>query len=348
MAAPKETKQYILAEKPTGSIKLDSAFKLVTNSLPELKDNQVLIQTKFLSNDPAQRGWINPTRSADRLYVPPVEVGDVMRARGICTVVKSNSSSFKEGQSVVATCGWTEYAVVNAKECTPLQTVGDLKETHFLGALGATGLTAMYGLDVVDTSAKDQVLVVSGAAGATGSMVVQIAKKLIGVKTVIGMAGTDEKCAWVKSLGADICLNYKSKDFKKQLRDATPGPHYVDVYFDNVGGTILDLMLTRMGKHGRVACCGAVSNYDAGDKAEPIRAWGEVISQRIQLKGFIIFDAAPKFGEYTQRLIKGYKDGKLSISDENETIKKVSFEQIPQTWLTLFEGANTGKLVTAL
>lgn len=182
MSAPTETKQFTLAEHPGGSVDINKSFKLETKPLPELKDEQVLVKVKYLSNDPAQRGWMSKHPAPDRLYVPPVQVGEVMRARGICSVVKSTSSKFKEGQSVVATCGWTEYAVLNAKECTPLQTVGDLKETHFLGALGATGLTAIYGLDVAEASDKDQVLVVSGAAGATGSMVVQIAKNILGIK----------------------------------------------------------------------------------------------------------------------------------------------------------------------
>ena len=207
------TRQWILAEKPTDLPQLDGpnpTFKLQEKDLPALKDDEVLIKATHLSNDPAQRGWINKFINPERLYVPPVADGDVMRARGLCEVLESKSSKYKPGDTVMASIGWAEQGVFPAKECQPAPDLpGGYNKTQYMGALGLTGLTAYFGLtEVVGTKAGDTV-VVSGAAGATGMMAVQIAKKIIGCKRVVGMAGTDEKCRWVEGLGADLCLNCK-------------------------------------------------------------------------------------------------------------------------------------------
>ena len=270
-----------------------------------------------------------------------------MSARGIGEVIDSKSSELPKGTLVAANTDWAEYAVINMKSCTPIKKVPGLEVTHFLGALGMTGMTAYYGIkEIVRAGPKDTV-VVSGAAGATGSMVIQIAKNLIGCKRVIGMAGTDEKCRWVESLGADVCLNYKKPEFKEELSKSTEG--YVDVFFDNVGGDILDLMLKRMAKHGRIAACGAISNYN---KSTPdgLKNYFEIISMRLQILGFIVFDfyAAGKAPAATQELIDALKDGKISIGDQNETVIDAGFEAIPETWMKLFDGENTGKLITKL
>lgn len=268
-----------------------------------------------------------------------------MGARGIAEVVESKSSKFPKGSLVVASTNWSEYNVLNEAACSPVQQVGDLSPTHFLGALGLTGLTAYYGLQVV-RAGPDDVVVVSGAAGATGSMVVQIAKHMLGCKKVIGIAGTDDKCKWVESLGADACLNYKSSSFKEELKKATEG--FVQVYFDNVGGEILDLMLGRMARFGRVAACGAISGYNNTSDAYGIKNWFEVITQRIEIRGFIVLDAGAKIPQLVSELTQAYKDGKLKIGAENETVMPTNFEGVPQTWMKLFSGANTGKLVTKI
>ena len=253
-----KTPQYILAKKPSDLPELsgpNATFKLQENETSELKDDQLLVKLLYLSNDPAQRGWISPGASKERLYVPPVDEGAVMNARGLAEVVESKSSNFKKGDHCLAGTGWSQYAVVDAKMTQPAPPLpNNLSETHYLGALGMTGLTAYYGIKEVVRTTADDVVVVSGAAGATGSMVVQIAKNIIGCKTVVGIAGSDEKCKWVESLGADVCLNYKSSSFAEDLKKQTPD--YVNVYFDNVGGDILDLMFTRMARYGRIAACG--------------------------------------------------------------------------------------------
>ena len=202
--APSQTKQWLLNKRPSdiptyGSGDNDD-LKLVTVDLPTLNEDQVLLQAKYLSNDPAQRGWMD---DVERLYVEPVKLNTPMRARGLAEVVESKSDKFKPGTLVSANVNWTEYSVFDAKDVMPLPPLPEgMSVSHYLGALGGTGLTAYYGLVVIGEAKAGQKIVVSGAAGATGSMVVQIAKHIVGAKEVIGMAGSDEKCRWVESLGA--------------------------------------------------------------------------------------------------------------------------------------------------
>ncbi len=272
-----------------------------------------------------------------------------MSARAVAEVIESKNSKFKKGDKVLANTGWAEYAVNDPQklQLQPLQQLEGVSVTHYLGAFGMTGLTAYYGTKIIARAGPGDTVVVSGAAGATGSMVVQIAKKMLGCKRVIGMAGSDEKCRWVESLGADVCLNYKKPDFKKQLVEATDG--YVEVYFDNVGGEILELMLSRMKKDGRVAACGAVSNYNTS-RPTGLRNWFEVILNRLEIKGFIILDfvASGKAGEATAEMVKACKEGKITVDESMETVVETKFEDVPKTWMMLFEGGNTGKLVTKL
>lgn len=206
-----KTRQWILARKPKDLPQLEGkepTFELKENDLPDLKDDELLVKLVYLSNDPAQRGWINKDVDPERLYVPPVKEGTPMHARGLAEVVESKSSKYSKGDIVIGSTGWSEHAILSAKSVQPATDLpGGLSKTHYLGALGLTGLTAYFGLMEVGAVTKDDTLVVSGAAGATGMMVVQIAKKIIGCKKVVGLAGTDEKCKWVESLGADVCLN---------------------------------------------------------------------------------------------------------------------------------------------
>lgn len=353
MSVPTKTRQWVLANHPTGLPsygKDDSTFKLEETDLPSLKDGEILIKTLYLSNDPAQRGWISPPSQIDpkRLYVPPVQPGEAMRARGLGKVIASKNDDFEEGDTVQGNCNWREYAVLDAKD--PKQGVrkladlpGGLNITHYLGALGMTGLTAYYGLVEVVGAKKGEKVVVSGAAGATGSMVVQIAKHIVGASTVIGIAGSDDKCKWVESLGADKCLNYKHKDFQKELKEACGGD--VDVYFDNVGGEILDYMLENMKQEGRISACGAITGYN-GEAPLPMKNYFNVVSMRLMVKGFIVIDYLHKAQEAIGKLVGALKEGKIKVGDENETVVDTKFEDVPGTWLKLFEGGNQGKLVT--
>ncbi|KAF4973345.1 hypothetical protein FSARC_323 [Fusarium sarcochroum] len=218
---PTQCRAWVLKNKPTGIPILsgdEATFALTTIELPPLQENQVLVKALYFSNDPAQRGWIDPTIPKERLYVPPVEVGQPMRARALGQVIESTSSGIEQGAIVRASIGWQEYAVLDANLVYVTAALPhNLSLTHYLGALGSTGLTAYYGLLDVGKARKGDRVVVSGAAGATGSMVVQIAKKLVGVESVIGIAGTDEKCLWVKELGADKC-KFKSEFLQHILK----------------------------------------------------------------------------------------------------------------------------------
>ena len=350
MSLPTETHQWILTNKPTTLPELsgpNQTFTLKTAPLPALQDNQVLVKSLYLSNDPAQRGWIAKDIDPKRLYTPPVPQGGVMRALTVAEVLETRSSRFSKGEKVLAGSGWAEYAVLDAKGCQPCEDIPGLSVTHYLGAFGLTGLTAYYGTKIIARAGEGDTVVVSGAAGATGSMVVQIAKHLLGCKKVVGMAGNDDKCKWVESLGADVCLNYKKSSFEEDLIKATDG--YVEVYFDNVGGEILDLMWTRIKQGGRIAACGAITDYNKSEKSG-LKNWFQVISNRIEIKGFVINDffASGKAPDAVKELVAAAKEGKIKISEENETVVDTKFEDIPKTWMSIFEGANTGKLVTKL
>jgi NADPH-dependent curcumin reductase CurA len=304
-----QTRQWVLNNKPSGLPVLegaDATFTIKTAEVAELKDDEVLVKPKYLSNDPAQRGWLRDMEDESRLYVPPVQIGEVMRARALAEVLESKSSKFKKGDLLLGATGWAEQAVLPASQCQPAPELPNgLSRTHYLGALGMTGLTAHGGLKYVARTTSEDVVVISGAAGATGSMAVQIAKK------------------------------------------ATPD--YVNVYFDNVGGEILDLMLTRMARNGRIAACGAISNYNSsGDAITGLKNWFEVITMRLEIKGFIVLDFADKFGQDLETFKKAISEGKLTIGDEGEHVVDSSFDEIPKTWMGLFSGANQGKLLTKI
>ena len=350
MSSPTETRQWILTNKPTDLPELsgpNQTFTLKTVSLPSLKDDQVLVKLLYLSNDPAQRGWITKGIDPERLYAPPVAQDAVMSARSIAEVVESKSPKYSKGAKLLANTGWAEYSVQNANNCQLCEDIPGSSVTHYLGAFGMTGLTAYYGTKIIARVGKEDTVVVSGAAGATGSMVVQIAKKMLGCKKVVGMAGSDDKCKWVESLGADVCLNYKKPSFKQDLIKATDG--FVEVYYDNVGGEFLDLMFTRMKRGGRIAACGAITDYNRSEKAG-LKNWYEVISNRIEIRGFIITDflTQGKGPEAVKEMVAAAKEGKITVGEENETVVDTQFEDVPKTWMLLFEGANTGKLVTKL
>ncbi|KJZ71217.1 hypothetical protein HIM_09360 [Hirsutella minnesotensis 3608] len=346
---PTETRQWVLKTQPLEGIELEgqnAIFKLETVPLPELNEGQVLVKTLYLSNDPAQRVWIAPLENRPRPYIPPVEVGQVMRASSLAEVIASRAESIPKGAMVKTRAGWAEYSVQDVQTVMVMPDPSPLSYTHYLGALGVTGLTAYIGMIEIGKVKSEDVVVVSAAAGATGSMAVQVAKKLLGCKKVIGIAGSDEKCRHVEDLGADQCVNYKSATFKEDLIKATEDN--VDVYFDNVGGSMLDLMLSRMRKHGRVVVCGAISQYGSLSNSVSFNNFEDVITQRLELKGFVVLDyladAAKVAGIYT----KAVQEGKIEIGDKSETVVPAKFEDIPKVWKSLYEGHNQGKLITKL
>lgn len=344
------SRHWILAKKPAGHPVLsgpDATFQLVTKSVRPLEDEQVLLKVLYLSNDPAQRLWIDPNIEPDRLYTEPVEVGDTMKSySSICEVVESKSNNLPVGTLASFMTGWCEYAVASANECMPIKPIDNLPPTHYSGIFGIAGVTAYYGLVHIAKAGPEDTVVISAAAGAVGSAAVQIAKNLLGCKRIIGIAGTDAKCRWVETLGADVCLNYKSAAFKEDLKKATKG--FVEVFFDNVGGEILDVMLTLVAKGGRIAACGAIADYN---NSTPIglKNWYHVIAMRLQIRGLVVLDLTPeKWGEAVNALLQGYRKGQIKATEDGQTIVPTSFDDVPRTWMKLFSSQATGKLLTRL
>ncbi|MCJ1381251.1 hypothetical protein MMC17_004360 [Xylographa soralifera] len=333
---PSTYKSIVLAERPKDNIIPGQTFSVKTNPAPtedDLKDGQVLVESLYLSLDPAMRGWLNDARS----YVPPVPIGGIMRGSVIGKVVASKSTKLATGSYVNASSGWTELAILADKDCEPLHIPPEGRLTDALGVLGLTGLTAYFGiLDVGAVKAGDFV-VVSGAAGATGSVVGQIAK-LKGA-TVLGIAGSDDKVQWLKSLGFDNALNYKAADFAAQFKAATKP--LIDVFFDNTGGEVLDLALSRAKPHARFVMCGAISQYNA-KKVEGPRNYTMIIAMRIRMQGFIVFDYADRYAEARRELAGWLKEGKLQ---RKETVLKGGLRAAEKGLVDLYNGVNTGKLL---
>lgn len=363
-----QTKQWIFNAYPEGLPTFtgpNPTFKQIETATPALEDGQVLVKNIYLSNDPAQRAWLDRYDDESRLYTTPGHPGELVLTYTISEVLETKGAGVgvKKGDLVFVRSGWTQYAVVSAAGLAPLAPLPHgLSPSHYVGAMGATGLTAWHGLADVARATADDVVVVSGAAGATGSMVVQIAKRLLGCRRVVGLAGGAAKCAWVADrLGADACVDYKVPGWRERLAAETTGRGAAPtVYFDNVGGEILDFMLTILARYGRVAVCGAISGYnnkggaaglgdDGGEDGGvgPRKHWFNVITMRLRVEGFIVLDYAHKFAESRETLRKAVEEGKLDLSD-SEQVVETPFDDIPKTWLKLFEGGNTGKLITKM
>lgn len=334
----RENVTYVLAERPKDNIIPGKTFKAQRGPAPtadDLKDGEILVEALYLSLDPAMRPWLNDTRS----YVPPVAIGEKMRGAALSRVLASRNPGAKPGDLVTAMCGWTEVAVVDAKsfEVVHLPPAG-ARPTDALGVLGFTGLTAYFGLLKIGDPKPGDTVVVSGAAGATGSVVGQIAK-LKGAR-VIGIAGSDDKCAWLRDeLGFDAALNYRSPNFARELSDATPD--FINVYFDNVGGEILELALNRAAMRARFVMCGSISGYNTGG-AKAIRNLSQVTAQRIRMEGFIVFDFAAEYAEARRELGQWLAEGKVK---RKETIVKGGLPEAEKAINLLFEGKNQGKLM---
>lgn len=345
------TKQWVVVNKPTGAPVLegaDATFKLQTVTLPPLKEGQILCKVRYFSNDTGLRNFIHCTVAPERFYVPTVDLGSPMRSGVIAEVLESQSDKFKVGDLCMDfhLGTWSELLILNAADSQALAPLpGGLPLTHYLGAFGASGLAAYTGLYYAGEAKPEHTIVISAAAGATGNMAIQIAVKLLKAKRVIGIAGSDEKCAWVKNqLGAHECINYKSPTFAEDLKAVTPDE--VDVYFDNVGGFVLDAMLTRMKRHGTIAVCGSVSSYNS-DEPMALRNWFEIISGRFTIRGFIMLDYMDKVPAILGELIGAVADGRIKLQDA-ETLVEARIEEQPEIWMRLFSGGNQGKLITDL
>jgi NADPH-dependent curcumin reductase CurA len=325
-----------LATRPKDII-TPEVLQLSESPLPVLEEGQALARVKYLSIDPTMRIWMADIPQ----YMPPVQLGDVMRAFGLAEITESRHPDFKKGDKVVGVTGLQEFALITANDARAfhrLPSIPFLSDANFLGTLGHNGLTAFFGMEILRPQAG-QTLVVSAAAGATGSIAGQIGK--IHDCRVVGIAGTDEKCNWIKDeLGFDYAINYKHSDWNAQLVAATPNG--VDLNFENVGGTIMQAVLNRMNVGGRVALCGLISGYTREDPA--LASFAQILTKSLTVQGFIVINYASRFLEAGKQLGMWKMAGKLK---DRYTIVK-GFERAPEAINMLFQGSNIGKLILEL
>jgi NADPH-dependent curcumin reductase CurA len=329
-----ENRRFLLAERPEGPVD-DKTFELVREPVPEIADGEALVRVKYISIDPTNRMWIGE----EPTYLPPVAIGEVMRGLGLAEVVESKNPAYPVGALVNGLTGWQDYAVVS--DAMPLMVVPEGIEADpadLLGALGMTGCTAYFGMLEIGEPHEGDTVVVSAAAGAVGSVAGQLAK-LQGAR-VVGIAGGPEKCAFlVNELGFDAAVDYKSGDWREQLKAATPDG--IDVDFENVGGEIMEAVFSRLNIGARVALCGLISGYNDIEPPPGPRSFGNLLVNRVRLQGFIILDYYPRFGEAITELSKLMAEGKL----KSESTVVEGFEGLPNALNMLFAGENTGKLV---
>lgn len=324
--------RILLNQRPIGIPSAD-CWKIETMEVLEIVEGEVLVKTKYLSIDPAMRGWMNDAKS----YIKPVELGETMRALGIGEIVASKNLKFQVGEFVSSALGVQEYAVSEGKDFVKVDpSVFPLPA--YLGTLGMSGMTAYFGLLDTGQPKEGETVVVSGAAGAVGSVVGQIAK-IKGCR-VVGIAGGQDKCDYVvKELGFDACINYKQGNLRKNLKDVCSDG--VDIYFDNVGGEILDTVLTLINKKARIVICGAISQYNS-TKLEGPKNYLSLLVNRARMEGIVVFDNAARYGEAAKEMAKWILEGKLNA---NFHIEKGGVRAFPSVLTKLFAGENTGKMV---
>lgn len=327
-------RRFLLRERPSGRIGPDT-FELVEEEVPQVGEGEALVRADWISLDPTNRAWLSDIPT----YLPPVAIGEVMRAAGLGTVVASKHPGYEEGQLVQGLIGWQEWAVAsNDAPLLPVPDVPGVSPSAYLGVLGLTGLTAWVGMKDIARPEPGDTVVVSAAAGAVGSVAGQIAK--IADARAVGIAGGPEKCAVLTGqLGFDAAVDYKADDWREQLVGATP--EGVDVDFENVGGDIMDAVFARLNFRARVALCGLISGYNSPDPPAGPRSFGNLLVQRALLQGFIVLDHFDRLPEAVTELSGWIKDGRL---EGLETVVE-GFEQLPTAINMLFDGANVGKLV---
>ena len=324
-------RQIVLKARPKGPVTREH-FELKTAPVRALEPGEVLVKVLYLSIDPTIRGWIERDT-----YLPAIEIGAVVRSAGAGVVLESKNPKFSPGDHVFTTVGWQEYVIVSDKDSPAAIPAGiDLRDA--LSVFGVTGMTAYFGLNDVGRPKAGETVVVSGAAGATGSVVGQLAK-IQGCR-VIGIAGSEAKCAWLtKELGFDAAINYKTEDVAARL--TAECPKGIDVFFDNVGGRILDDVLARLAMRGRIVLCGAISQYEDLDNAYGPKNYVNLIARRGRMEGFIILDYLSRFMEGVMAVGALLAEGKL----KHKTTVVDGLENAPEALRRLFTGDHDGKLL---
>jgi len=326
-------RQFVLASRPAG-LPEESNFKMIETPIPELKDGEFLARAMYLSVDPYMRGRISQAKS----YAAGVEIGGVMVASGVARVVDSKNENFAAGDIVDVYMGWQEYVVSSGRGVRKLDPAV-APVTTALGVLGATGLTAYFGLLDVCHPKPGETVVVSGAAGAVGSIVGQIAN-IKGCRTV-GIAGGDDKVDWIqKECGYDAAFNYKTTDnYGAKLKELCPKG--VDIYFDNVGGAITDAVMMQINTFARLSICGQISQYNNAKPEMGPRLLGMLIVARAKMQGFLITDYMVHFGEALKEMSGWVREGKIKYREDIVE----GFENLPKAFIGLFHGENIGKRI---
>ncbi|MEV8094058.1 NADP-dependent oxidoreductase [Kitasatospora sp. NPDC085879] len=329
-------RQIRLAARPQGEVK-PTDWEHADTPAAEPGEGEFAGRTRFVSLDPAMRGWLDDRPS----YLPPVGLGEVMRAGTVVEVTASNHPTYRVGDHVVGTFGVQEHVVSDGRGTLRVDPAAAPLSTY-LGALGMPGMTAYFGLLEVGALKDGETVVVSGAAGAVGTIVGQIAK-VKGCR-VVGIAGGPDKCALLtEELGFDAAIDYRTEDVRAALR--THCPDGIDVYFDNVGGPILDAALTRLAMHARVVVCGAISQYNAESKVEGPSNYLSLLVRRARMEGFVVFDYAARYKDAATEMAGWIAEGRLKVK---EHIVRGTVDDFPATLQMLFRGENVGKLVLEL
>jgi len=329
-------KKWILKNRPEGLVK-DSDFELITEELGEIQEGEILIKNEYLSFDPTQRMWLTDLPG----YLPPVQIDEVVRAGGMGRVLESKNPKYKEGDLIFGMVGWQTHLITDAKEEDRFRLIPELLPIPtMLNVLGTTGITAYYGLLELAKPKAGEVVLVSGAAGATGSVAAQLAKEA-GCH-VIGIAGGAEKCNWLKDCGLDTVIDYKNSNVHEELFKAAPNG--IDIYFDNVGGPLLETVLFLININARVMLCGGISGYNATEPQPGPRNILNLVVQRATMQGFLVLDYLPKSQEAVEKLVGLVMEGKIKhLEDIQEGL-----ENCPQTLNRLFTGENFGKQMLKL
>ena len=325
-------RQWVLKERPDGLV-VDGTFEMLETEVQKPGPGEFLVRNLMLSFDPTQRGWLNDTKG----YIPPVQIGEIMRAGSVAEVVESNHDGFKAGDLVQGGFGWQDFAVTDGEGMLPARKMPPgVSPNAALSIFGTTGLTAYFGLLDVGKPKDGDVVLVSGAAGATGSVVGQIAK-ILGCH-VIGIAGGEKKCAWLtEEANYDAAIDYKSDDVGAKIRELCPKG--LNIYFDNVGGEILDHALANIALNARVALCGGISSGYGTELPPGPKNYMQLVIQRSTMEGFLVLDYLDRAGEAIGKLAEWVQAGKITYLEDMAE----GLENAPMTLNRLFTGANFGK-----
>ncbi|NNN01042.1 MAG: NADP-dependent oxidoreductase [Acidimicrobiaceae bacterium] len=333
-----DNRQIILAQRPVGTID-ESTTSLVESPRPTCGRDEALVKVAMLSIDPTIRTWMNDAPG----YLPPIGIGEVIRGSGTGVVVETNSPRYEVGDIVFGMTGWQEWALATEQNRFSVVPVGSgLDLATMMNVTGVTGITAYFGLNDIGKFRSGDVVVVSGAAGATGSVAGQIARAG-GASKVVGIAGGSEKCAEViEEYGFDDCLDYRTGNLRQRLREACPKG--IDLYFDNVGGEILDAVLANIAMHARIVLCGAISQYNVMEKPHGLSNTAMLIMRRARMEGFIVLDYSDRFVEAQLELASMTLDGRLAHREH----LIMGLENAPAALNLLFSGGNHGKTLVVL